>query len=593
MTDVKKLQAILALSKQVRKASLKFWLTTVLKDLIKNVEYFFVSVVVIKIILDGLQNNIETHEIVTWIAVAAITEIAKELFFSYYNNCVYITESAKIEEYFTERVMDKSGIVDIDCYDDKEYYDNYIMATKDIDKKSIKMIEDIGVLIGTVALIALTSTFVIMIDPMLLIFVTVPVIGDAILRIKISNAEYVKKEELLKITRKQDYINKVSNDISYAEEVRLFSLKDFWDGRFILNMQEEEVICKRHFPKLLRLFLLSDSLYEPKNLLIILYLVYKVLVLKSISPGDFIAVQAALSGFGGNLGKITQRTTVFNEHALYASRYIAFIEKQNSILDGMCSLGSINSIEFCDVSFRYTPDGPDVLRGISFKLSSGDKIALVGKNGQGKSTVVKLMLRLYDATDGKILINDRPISEYKIDDLRREISYLSQQFHCYKLSILDNLMTDTYTECQGVSRMLGLSETIDSLPCKESTFIGKDMYAKGVELSRGQQQKIATVRAVNKGGSLLILDEPTAALDPLSERKLLDALGSSSVGDMSVTISHNMSLAKKATKIIVLEEGKIKEMGTHDYLMSQRGIYHNMYISQTTATLEGKEMREA
>lgn len=580
MSNANKLQAILFLSKQVRKASSKFWLTTVFKELIINVEYFLVSIVITKTIVNGLLQPMAIGVICKWIAAAAFMTIAKELFLAYYNNYIYNVESVKIETYFSGIIMEKSGSVDLGCYDDKGYYDDYIIATKDIGSESMKMVEDIGILIGTVALIALTSTFVIMIDPVLLLFVTAPVIGDAILRIKISNTEYFKKEAFNKIIRRQEYIKKVINDVAYAEEVRLYSLSDFFDKRFAENMREEQDVAQKHFPKLLRLFLLSDLLYEPKNLLVILYLAYKVIIAKSLSAGDFIAVQTAVSGFGANLGKITQRTTIFNEHALCASRYISFIGKTNTVADGFRSLEAIKSIEFDNISFRYTSNGPYVLKGISFKIAGGEQLALVGKNGQGKSTIIKLLLRFYDATEGKIYINGYPIDEYMINDLRQEVSYLSQQFHCYKLSLSDNLLTEDFLINGNNNRMLGVDDIIDSLPQRGQSFVGKDLYADGVELSRGQQQRIATARAVNKGGSLLVLDEPTAALDPLSETKLMDTLKKLSVEGITIVISHNLNLIKNSTKIVVLDDGQIKEMGTHDCLLSKNGLYSKMYKSQ-------------
>lgn len=583
MSKINKLRAIMFLSKQVRQASPKFWITTVLKESIKNLEYFCADVVIIKIIVDSLIDWQSIETVTAWIVIAVAVRVIKELFVAYYNNYVINLESLKIEAFFSNIVMEKSSSVDVKCYDDKDYYDDYVMAVKDIDKKAMKMVDDIGMLIGTVVLIALTSTYVMILDPVLLLFVILPVVGDSILRVKISRKEYKKQEELSKVIRKQDYIRKINNDVQFAEEVRLFSLGQYFDELFVENMQVEQEIADKHFKGLLRLYLQSDALYEPKNLLVIFYLAYKVIIVKNISAGDFIAIQTALGAFSSNLGKITQRTSVFNKHLLHATRFKSFWEYQNTVIDGAYPLHSIESIEFQNVSFRYSPDTPFVLQGISFIITAGEQLALVGKNGQGKSTLIKLLLRFYDATEGKILINGIAIERYKIEDLRREFLYVSQQFHCYKLSVSDNLMANDNIKKEDNYQKLGLEQIVKDLPKGEKSLLGTDLYEDGIELSRGQQQQIAICRALNQEGSVLIMDEPTAALDPQAETKLIDVFDSYSTVKISILVSHNLSLAKHATTIIVLENGRIEEMGSHDTLLSKNGLYRKMYVSQLKA----------
>lgn len=580
MNSINKIRTIYFLSNQVRQASFKFWITTVIKEVITNLEYFGVKVFVIKMIVDALMDSQSIETITKWIVIAIAITAFKELFTSYYNSFIINAESPKIQEFFSNIVMQKCDSIDIRCYDEKEYYDNYVMAVKDIDKKAMKTVEDIGILLGTVILIALTSTYIIILDPILLLFVILPVIGDSILRVKISRKEYKKQEELSKVIRKQDYIKKINNNVEFAEETRLFSLGKLVNHLFLENMQAEEKISDKHFKGLLKLYLQSDALYEPKNLLLIFYLAFKVIITKSISAGDFIAIQTALSAFSSNLGKITQRTSVFNKHALHATRYKSFLEYRNIVKDGPYTLSSIESIEFQNVSFRYSPDTPFVLHGICFKITAGEQLALVGKNGQGKSTIIKLLLRFYDVTEGTIFVNGIPIDQFRIGDLRREILYLSQQFHCYKLSVSDNLMTSNTAEKEYNNQILGLDKDIEALPKGELSLLGTDLYEDGIELSRGQQQRIAICRALNQTGSLIIMDEPTSALDPKAEAKLLNALEKHSTNKVSLLVSHNLSLAKHSTKIIVLENGRIEEMGSHQELIIKNGLYQKMYLSQ-------------
>lgn len=579
-----KINAIRYLSKQLRYASIKFWATTILKDLLKNIEYFFVDVLLIKVIVEALIEGTNMQEIGKWILLAVSIRLVRIIFVSYYDNYINTLESIKIEEYFIGIVMDKSNNVDMKCYDGTEYYNNYVMAVQDIDKKTMKMVNDMGILIGTVVLIALTGTFVLVKDPILLLFVIAPVIGDAILRVKISNKEYEKEEKISKIRRRQDYINKVNNESRYAEEVRLSSIARFFDKLFTENIEEAKKVTNSYFGGLLRLYLFSDSLYEPKNLLVILYLAYKAIIVRDISAGDFIAIQTALAGFSSNLGKITQRTTVFNEHILHSLKFKSFMEYENSVVDGTQSLGAIYRIEFKNVSFRYAENLPYVLDGINLVVKDGEQLALVGQNGQGKSTLIKLLMRFYDVSEGEILVNGIPIKQYKIDDLRHEMLFLSQQFHCFKISIISNIVL---RERWGADKkscdylyLLDLDEILEKFPNREYSVFGKDLYEDGIELSRGQQQRVAICRALNKEGSFLIMDEPSAALDPNAETKLLNAMKGYAGKKISIIISHNLSLAKHSTKIAVLDKGKIEEIGSHDELLLKNGIYKRMFLSQ-------------
>ncbi len=584
-----KINAIRYLSKQLRYASIKFWVTTLIKDLLKNIEYFFVDVLLIKVIVDALIVGTNMQEIVQWVILAVCIRLIRIIVDSYYNNIINTLEPIKIEEYFIGIVMDKSNSVDMKCYDEMEYYNNYVMAVQDIDKKAMKMVNDMGTLLGTMVLIALTGTFVLVKDPILLFFVIAPVIGDAVLRVKISNKEYAKEEKISKIRRKQDYINKVNNESRYAEEVRLSSIARFFDKLFSENIEEAKKVTNFFFGGLLRLYLFSDSLYEPKNLLIILYLAYKAIIVRDISAGDFIAIQTALAGFSSNLGKITQRTTVFNEHILYSVRFKSFMEYKNSVVDGTQSLGAIYRIEFKNVSFRYGENLPYILDGINLEIKAGEQLALIGQNGQGKSTLIKLLMRFYDVSEGEILVNGNPIKQYKIDDLRHEVLFLSQQFHCFKISIISNILLrkrwDGDKKIRDYLYLFHLDEILEKFPNREYSVFGKDLYEDAIELSRGQQQKVAICRALNKEGSFLIMDEPSAALDPNAETELLNAMKGYVGKNISIIISHNLSLTKHATKIAVLDKGKIEEIGSHNELLQKDGIYKCMYLSQMKTAL--------
>ncbi len=248
-------------------------------------------------------------------------------------------------------------------------------------------------------------------------------------------------------------------------------------------------------------------------------------------------------------------------------------------------------IEFRGVSFSYPGTGIEVLHNLNLFLRAGECVALVGHNGEGKTTLVKLLTRLYEPTEGQILIEDIPIEEYNLDDLRRHISAIFQDFIEYDMTVQENIGFGYIEEIANTERIeqaareSGVDVIIEGLPERYEAMLGR-MFARGHQLSRGQWQKMALARAFMRCAPIVILDEPTASLNAESEAELFGCMQQVAAGATTLLIAHRFSTVRKADRILVIEQGRVIEDGSHEELLQQDGTYAHLFRLQAADYLE-------
>lgn len=410
--------------------------------------------------------------------------------------------------------------------------------------------------------------------------------------------EEKNRDEQSRCYMHQQYLFKQSADVKNGKDVRLFQLQDWLTSLFLkYNKEYQKQLSKNE-----RLFYVYDFVGLVLNLfrdaLCYGYLIY--LLTQGMSVSKFVLYLGVVGGFGSWFQQISTAVAELSRYMKQINHYRDFMGMKNVYLrDEGKELNPQKCIPFDivfeNVSFMYPGTEKPVLEHISFHLKRGEKIALVGVNGAGKTTLVKMLCGFYKPTSGRILINGVDITELNIEKYFEQVSVLFQDAILLSYTIEENITGQPSEQIDkerlwNVIEKSGLKEKIESLPKKEETFIGKDVEQEGVQLSGGQIQKLFLARALYKESHLLILDEPTAALDAIAESEMYEKYAELTSDKTSIFISHRLSSTRFCDCIFFLEDGKIKEMGTHDELLQKGGSYAEMFRVQSQYYVKEEEL---
>lgn len=388
--------------------------------------------------------------------------------------------------------------------------------------------------------------------------------------------------------RQLEYILSAASNISYAKDMRIFNLPRFFKqaldrsfaGRLNWYEQQDEWSFRHDVAEQIVLWAGYLCSYG--------YVVYKVFT-GNISAGDCVLYFNAISLLSNTVYSLAGCYSGFqwqSDNISYAREYCDLPDKTNRG-KGEPLPKSDHEIEFRNVSYTYYKADEPTIKNLSFTLHKGERLALVGVNGAGKTTLIKLMCGLYDPTEGEILLNGMPVNAYNRDEYFTMFSAVFQDINELPVSIAENISGESYerTDKEKLIRCMkqaGLYENVMSLPEREKTHLVRSLYDDAIELSGGQKQKMALAKALYKDAPILLLDEPTAALDPMAEQDMYLNYANFSKGKASVFISHRLASTRFCDRIIMLENGEIAETGTHSQLMMAGGKYAELYELQSS-----------
>lgn len=409
-----------------------------------------------------------------------------------------------------------------------------------------------------------------------------------IARLKQSNRLFVWERDRTPLERKAWYVHMLLTQAGAAKEVRLFDLgarlrQWFLDAR--------SVLCRERIA-LERRWALSTSVAQLIGVVGILG-VYSFVAIRTLqgqfTVGDLVICFQAVQRASGFLESVGQSVANLYENNLFLTTLNEFLGVQSrlpiSVSPKTFPCPMTEGIVFDHVSFQYPHEERVAIRDFTFSIRAGEHVAFVGANGAGKTTLVKLLCRLYDPSNGRIMIDQTDLRDYPIAEVRGAVSGIFQDFVKFQLSAKDNIAlgvrtsgADPFAIVQA-AKQAGIHETIEHLPNGYESLLGK-LFDGGHELSIGEWQKVALARAILRNSQILILDEPTSAMDAKAEAELFERFHELAHGRTAILISHRLSTVKMADRIFVVDQGQIVEQGTHDELMAQQGLYTNLFLTQ-------------
>lgn len=424
--------------------------------------------------------------------------------------------------------------------------------------------------------------------PWLIIPVIISFAVNSYVTSKVNKGRKKMFEKISNIERKGTYLNTELQENRYAKDIRLYNASEFFENKYDRYVNTMYDITKKFNVKFVKYWNVNNLIYYICYTMIYIILTINTLH-KIISIGEFSSLFQSTSKFGGAISGIVNSYLEMNYTSSVLKYYIDFVE--NIIVeDEMLQSGSesnitekVCEIEFKDVSFKYPNTDRYILKNISLKIKAGEHVAIVGQNGAGKTTFIKLLCRLYDNYEGKILINGKEAAEYSLTEYVRMLSVVFQDFRLFAFSIRENVTAfqDKKDDLEEIYKITGIKNWIENLKEKDSTYIYKMFVENGVEPSGGQAQKLAIARALYKNAPIVVLDEPTAALDPISEYEVYNKFDKLVHGKTAIYISHRLSSCRFCDKIMVFENGSIVEEGSHKELMKNtNGLYFYMYNTQ-------------
>ncbi len=494
-------------------------------------------------------------------------------------------------QHISVRVIEHASELDITAFENPDYYDRLERAKAQATDR-IAMIQMMGTLIQQVLTTVVLAVYIALYSPWLLLLLIAGTIPALLGESHFAFLGYAKNFMQTPLRRKMDYLRDVGGSKEAAKELKLFGLRDFLVGSFsgmadTIFEQNVDLSKRRLIAGVLLSMLAAAGYYSAYALAL-----WDTIHGKFSIAGLTAVLIPAILQVSANLQQIFVNASGVADQALFLTDLLGFFAMQPTVRS---KPGAIRiprpirqGIEFRNVSFAYPGTTRLVLKDFNFHLRPGERVALIGENGQGKTTIVKLITRLYDPTEGQILIDGVDLREYDMEDLCHEIGVIFQDFMRYEMTARDNIAVgrieqrDRLDRIQEAARMSLADEVIARMPGGIEQQLGR-RFEGGVDLSGGEWQRMALARAYLRDAQLLVLDEPTAALDARSEQEVFQRFAELTQGKMSLLISHRFSTVKMTDRIVVLSHGVLTEEGTHDELIRRGGLYAEMFEMQAAS----------
>ncbi|MBE6603506.1 MAG: ABC transporter ATP-binding protein [Ruminococcaceae bacterium] len=541
-------------------------------------------------IVNGISNGDPIANILMFTAILGTVTLITYTSLQWFWNVTSQKMHRKISIHIQKMVFKKAATVELACYETPSFYDKYVKAMDEAQERIIKVMRTLDGLIQKFTALFANSLLLFIIDPVLILFGLFPLLLGFFRRLENITAHKYKTEKK-PLNRRKEYVLRTFYLSEYAKEMRIGSMHENMLRDFRESIHDFCTITKKYGTrKAIFGYIRKVGLEVVTVLGATLYAVWSNMVIGpqngGMNVGDCIVVIGSIGTISYCLNNLIQNFAEFGEHALFLEDMRFFLDYEPTIVDGaLVAPGSGEDITVKNVSFQYDGAAHDTLKNISFTLRKGERIALVGSNGAGKTTLIKLMLRLYDPKEGEIMLGDKNIKDFSLSSYRNSFSTVFQDFKMFSMSVKDNVLLRPEKGgdrelVENALRESGAMQRIERMENGIDTVLTREFDKKGENLSVGEQQKLSLARIFGDSTPYVILDEPSSALDPIAEYKMFENMMRATEGRSVIFISHRLSSAVLADRILLMENGSITESGTHRELIDQNGKYAEMFRRQ-------------
>lgn len=535
------------------------------------------------LIINELTGGRDIKKLVIYTSIVILTPLFQRLLYTAINR---VTTKQRIYLH-TKIIKDfyaHTTLMDYESIESPEIQEKHQRALDSLDS-SFRVVENISGLLSAFLSFVAISSLIISLNPLIIVVILFVVYLNSVITKRIDEKAHLINIEIDKNSRREWGATYMLQNIHFAKELRLFNLRDmFIDFYAKVKNVSNDLQCQLHKDRS-NASLLQAAVNIIKDVTIYVYLIYLV-IRKGLGIGDMSIYMNAANQFSSNLSRVVNSYLSLANSSMQIQELIAFMnmplrQYESGSLTPQFDKNSV--IEFRNVSFKYPGSERYALKNLSITLRGDEKLCIVGENGAGKSTFIKLLTRLYFPTEGEILLNGRNIAEYDYQKYQRLFAPVFQDFAKYFMTFGENIvLNDGFDQekLDTVCKNSGLADLIAKLPKKYDTHVDKWIDPEGFEPSGGENQRIAIARACYHGGDIFLLDEPTAALDPVAEYEIYTQFNDMITDKCAVLITHRLSAVQLADKVAVFKDGNVVEYGTHKELYANDGLYTEMFDKQ-------------
>ncbi|MBH1940854.1 ABC transporter ATP-binding protein [Mobilitalea sibirica] len=564
------------------------------------IAWVFYSAFFIKYLVGALNRADSFSDIFRYILLAGGFFMATAIYYAYVEGAYIPMAGVKVYHKLYRKLYQKARNVELRCFEDSSFYNKYTLAVDGANEKLIQVIINLfGIICGAIAAtVVFTQMF--HIDKTAVLFVFFPIIGNFVFGYIYNKYLFNRDRAMAPYKRRIEYVNRVMYLADYSKEMRLSNVFYLMKYKYLKAIDGifdvvDQYAFKINLPLWFRNYFTFTIIFEG----VLLYGAYRTIVGKTMSLSELAVLSSIMVSATWILIRFAENILESMKQGLFIENLRTFLEYEENLpedYDGLTPEPEITSIEFRNVSFGYKKE-EYIIKNLSFRIEGKKSIALVGHNGAGKTTIIKLLFRLYDPDEGEILLNDKNIKEYNLKAYRSLFAAAFQDYKVFALSIKENVLMRKGTPKDDTLviealKKAGVYDKVMTLPDGINTNLTKEFDEQGAQLSGGEFQKIVVARAFAKNVPIKVFDEPSSALDPIAEYDLYESILKDSFGKTMIFISHRLSSVRNADMVYMLEKGTIIEQGSHIELMDLHGAYADMYQKQAKNYLAVESLRE-